>query len=422
MKLFPTSKEALASLTEWLVVFLCFAYPYPTCLSLALETNSTPINIAFRSLYLAMSLYLIFMSFLKKDTKIPSMALPLIFFWIIYVARILYDKEIRNIYTDHTKTEIYSFALGNIFFPMFSTLLYGKYINLERIKSNALWVLFGANLLIITFYFKQISDILTPAILLERAAIYSDAAKGYVINPISFSLYGGYLLIISLHYFLINQGSKKRRYVLIAAALLGLINLLLGASRGPLAITVASSFYLLLLHFKAATWTFNYVRRLLVTISILLGTYVFAILPLVSNFNFAIFGRVEQFVDERSAGKEEERDNLIRDAYEQFLDSPIFGDQMVSKTWGTYPHNIPMEVLMALGIVGGFLFSLILLSFAIKFLNSSSYGEDFSFALVLFMVAAGMTLTSGCLYQSVDYWNLAALVLCIPKQKVKKYF
>ena len=126
MKLFPTSKEARASLTEWLVVFLCFAYPYPTCLSLALETNSTPINIAFRSLYLAMSLYLIFMSFLKKDTKIPSMALPLIFFWIIYVARILYDKEIRNIYTDHTKTEIYSFALGNIFFPMFSTLLYGK--------------------------------------------------------------------------------------------------------------------------------------------------------------------------------------------------------------------------------------------------------------------------------------------------------
>jgi len=112
----------------------------------------------------------------------------------------------------------------------------------------------------------------------------------------------------------------------------------------------------------------------------------------------------------------DQRPLLFKSAWEQFLSYPILGDQYLSRYANYYPHNIFLEVLMALGIIGGIIFILIIF-FAVRKASVilRNYNEDIfiPFLLLITLVLAGMT--SGSLFTGVGLWSWLSLFNSIQK-------
>ena len=53
------SDKVVGKIALWLLALLTFAYPIAAAIPTLLNLPTTPVNIAFRALYVAMSLYLI---------------------------------------------------------------------------------------------------------------------------------------------------------------------------------------------------------------------------------------------------------------------------------------------------------------------------------------------------------------------------
>jgi hypothetical protein len=401
--------ETLGELVAWLLVLLAFAYPYPACLSILLKVSSTPINIAARAVYVALSLYIIIVSSFKKDLKIPIAGLSLLFFWFIYTIRIIIDLEIFHIETFHTKLDIYSFGLGNIFLPVIAILLAFKYSNLSDFFTKTLYLLIGANFLIINIFIDQHNG-LDASAFLERAYLVSPITGGNVVNPISFSLYGGYGVIIGLLGLLIysNKLSKIKLIACILSIIIGLPNLILGASRGPTIIVALAITLIFAVHLSRTTFTFRYNIRLVFCLFLTAFIYSHFIAPKINAEDFAIVGRLDTLAQGKQAN---DREYLYQEAFDMFLASPALGNQIVLETTKSYPHNLFLEILMSLGLLGALLYFIITVNMIKCYVFFKKYDDYYPTIMATLFVAMGLSFTSGCLYQNIEFWNLLAALL-----------
>lgn len=409
--------KTLGELTAWLLVLLAFAYPYPACLSIFLKVSSTPINIAARAVYVGLSLYIIVVSSFKKDLKIPISGLSLLLFWFIYTIRIIIDLEIFHIETFHTKLDIYSFGLGNIFLPVIAILLAFKYSSLSGFFTKALYLLIGANFFIITIFIDQHNG-LDARSFLERAYLVSPVTGGNVVNPISFSLYGGYGVIIGLLGLLIynKKLSKAKLFACVISLIVGLPNLILGASRGPTIIVVLTITLIFAIHLSRATFNFRYNFSLAFGFLCVVFLYGKFIAPKMNTDDIAILGRLDTLAQGKQAN---DREYLYQEAFTMFLASPALGNQIVLETTKSYPHNLFLEILMSLGLLGIFLYSIINMSMIRCYVFFKKYDDYYPTILATLFVAMGLSFTSGCLYQNIEFWNLlAALLASAPKLKI----
>lgn len=407
------SNEFLGFLSRWLFLLLAFGYPIPACLSVLLNMPSTPINIAVRACYLGISIYIILISILKKEKlTISRDALPLLIFYTLYSIRILFDTQILRIEVDIPYFDVYSFAFGNIFLPMIAIMLSFKYVSLEKILKNTFFLLLLDNCLMIYLYLNQFGA-LHIGILLERAYIKSPLTGGSVINPISFGLYGAYLFLISLSILIIFSKKLANIYKIIAilGSILGLSNLILGTSRGPILFAILCLIFLIYLNVQLATFTFKYTVKFFSWIGLFLIIIFYFVAPKIQNIDIGAIGRFENMAKNREKGEVEERDLSFKEAFDQFLTSPIVGDQFVTRTYHTYPHNIFFELLMATGIIGFSIFILAIFASIKRFLNFKMYGVYFPVVMLVYFLSTGLSLTSGSLYITVDYFAMLSAVL-----------
>ena len=236
------SNRFSGSLLSIMIVLLCFSYPISSITSLILNVPTTFLNIIYRSLITLIAVYIIFASLLKNNFTLLKRALGMLFFLLIYLIRIVYDTLIVGIETTHKLVEIYSFYIGNICLPFLAIILAFKYLDKEKFIKISLYTLFVSNVFILVAYFNQLNWVISPEIFLYRATINGADEVVDIVNPITFGLYGGLLFIFSLanQVLLKDKSILKKKYIRYIFMTIGLLNLILATSRGPMLFTFLS--------------------------------------------------------------------------------------------------------------------------------------------------------------------------------------
>tara|TARA_B100000945_G_C20360628_1_gene586938 strand:- start:812 stop:1234 length:423 start_codon:yes stop_codon:yes gene_type:complete len=108
---------------------------------------------------------------------------------------------------------------------------------------------------------------------------------------------------------------------------------------------------------------------------------------------------------------------------EEFMQSPIIGNSfLITKTHfkGTYPHNLIIEAFMALGIIGGMIFTA--LNFNIlRYVNKIIISKKYEWIGLLFLQFFIFGMFSGNIFSSTLYWIFLGLVIT-SKQSNSNYY
>jgi O-antigen ligase len=202
---------------------------------------------------------------------------------------------------------------------------------------------------------------------------------------------------------------KKSLFLIILYAVgigLGIVNLLLGASRGPFIVFVL---LLLLVIYYYITHEQNKLRLSMRIISVSIIGFILVsryVIPFISKTEIFLFSRLEAFFEGRGKGRKEVRDYAFEGAWNDFLSSPIIGRQYVGTYDNFYPHNIPLEVLMATGVIGFVIFSLILMIYLFSFIRLIGKEKESSIFIILIVGATSFLagLTSGSIFFTPNFW------------------
>lgn len=416
-------QKKVGNLTEWLIVLLCFAYPISAVSSFFLGVNSTVFNIAYRGVGVALAVYILFKSIRLPVEKKNMFIMPVIIFFMVYFFRLLYDIGVTSVESDQKPFQIFSFFVGNIILSIFAISRGIKYCNFKRLINRSFYVLSVVNVLILFTFLFQNKFSLTPDVLLARAEVKGLEENSSLVNSISYGLYGGYLLMISLSIvvFMSKIYSRKFKLFVYGFLILGLINLILGSSRGPFIFAILDCLLLCWFYLYAEKKAGKYVRFFLVIVTMFfLGAYAFSYLN-ANDVELGIFDRIVRLGDQVQSGEKESRNFLYDQALDMFYDSPFVGNQYVLIPDGGYPHNMFLEILMSLGFLGLIIYIGILFSYQKKIRSFKNHSLQFRPFIFLSFLSFGLTMTTGNIYQNVDFWNLLGVVLLFPTLKNELY-
>jgi len=378
-----TSSQLQGQLTITVLVLVLGCYPIIGTSTVMVGIPSTPVSISYRAIYLAMCLYVLLVELpWFSYRKFPVALVAIIFFWLIYGCRLIYDFYIVEIDVGYAKKgPIYYFqyGFGGSLFPAITVALLQRNINWTNAFTYTRYAFFVSCMSIMAYVIvTQGFDI---SIFYQRLRLGEED----VIGPILMSQTGGALLALVVMEKVLH---KRMSIVLLGQGVIGLLLLIMGGSRGPL---IATILVVLLLAYQAFFWNVKKIKYwgdVLVLALVAMAGFVKIIVPNLENI--ALFNRLDQTVN-RGAGLNE-REEQWASAWQQFLENPIFGDQIIERAHRFYPHNFILEVLMATGLVGGFFIAFVLLNWSWKFLRRRSIDISrwwtFYFFILFFLYAS----------------------------------
>ena len=405
------NNERLGKLALFNVCMLVFSLPITSTVPVLLTINSTPINLGLRVIYLSISLYIILGACLKKQSKYLTLwGWLFLLFWVMYSIRLLYDIEIRGIQSTYPKFKFYTLAYGSGFIAALGTLLNTRYIDLSAAKKWMYNTVFLANMsifLMVFYLFKTLNPLqlalrVNFSIQLDRNTLMEN-----VLNPIAISYQGEVMALLSIYFLLFEKHSFLKKIFFRIGMLLGLYILIVGGSRGPLVSFSLLLIFLLLCKMYRARKTALYYAKLIVVPIISIAFFILFIVPRIPWEKIAIFNRMVSWLEDDYTNSLDNRDERYEWAWQAFLDNPIFGSQFVD-LYNGYPHNIVLESLMALGLIGGSVLISLILSVLYKvFFDVINHGKLIFFSiLALSQILACMT--SGSLYAAYPMWIVLA--------------
>jgi hypothetical protein len=286
--------------------------------------------------YLFLSLVLIAYGVVHvKKVKLSFGLYTLIVFWIGYVFRLVYDLSIRDVKAYQSDFYLYTFTIGGCFIPALAVALIMPLIDTKRLIKWYWIFLFLVNMVV----FMQLVSIfgVGPEMFTSRLIIRIGDAN--VFNPIPLSRGGGMLAIMSM-FFLVFQKNKlfsKQKIPPLIAFLLGVVNLLLGASRGPLASFFIMVAVLLIVHAYIVKKNLAYVLKVITAALASVVLSLMYVVPLIINGNISAINRTAKAFDTDFG--EEVRAYQWRAAWEQIKSSPVWGERIVETHLNFYPHN-----------------------------------------------------------------------------------
>ncbi len=387
--------------------------------------ESSLVNIIFRIVYLTISLYLILKKiFTPKKLSAPIGLIAFILFWLIYSIRLFYDLEIRGLaFMSYSKYYVYSWAFGCTFLPALAVLLNANKIVISRFTKYLFLILLAGNLFIAASLMnvtpKIFSGILSSRIQLYEVRIGS--TWNYLLNSISISYYGELLCLIAVVFLIVYYKVISLKFILLVffASILGVFNLLAGASRGPMIFFI---FILLLIIVNAGALGFKkLIRRryfgltiislIFIIVSVIIGTTVIVRHKL-NISNIMIQNRMSALLELPVNGKNYDRIYMWESAWQQFKSSPVLGDRFINNIDKTYSHNIILDSLMSTGLLGTipFLFYLAM-PFLMFYKLNKTRKRQLLIVFILFLATFMLSMTSGGLFTVSEFWILSALII-----------
>lgn len=407
------SKKVKINSSDFIIysaVLSLVGYPISAFISIFFNLPSSLINIVYR---LFIVLLCIFFLFSNKISRLKNVALSnilFLLFWFVYFVRLVNDVLILQIpYGNHGPLTILSFAIGSCFIPLLVISISSGYLNLTKFEKYYFVVLFISNLLIFISFLIQADSISLDFFLRRFNVVSYDDEDLLVINTITITFMGELLVLWSLYLFISKNFNKV---ILFFICGLGLFNMILGASRGPVLGLIIGVIYLFLV---LGIKNFKLNKRALFVFFILVLVSIYLINNSFIMNNFAFYYRIADFFQERQLPFEskEARDYAWDAAWNQFLNNPFFGDKIINDFDHYYPHNIYLEVFMSTGLLGAIPFFLGLFLVLKRILDKPSI--SFAYIIIPHLI---FSLISGNLFFNVGFWICVSLVNLYENPKI----
>ena len=328
----------------------------------------------------------------------PVFLASFVIFWCLYIYRVIHNSYISQIELGADPIEVLALIFAFVLLP---TLPMFAGLNPWSTK----WgfrLLTGITAVSLALVLMQLSEL---AVLLQEAgAIRFSLEK---LNPISVGYLGATMVVLSAvgvfrpsrnRVALVNQAF----FALCGAA--GVFTLVIAASRGPaIAIAVAMLIYCLV-PFRPgrAVVGLGLIGAGAVGVSIV-RRFVLA------RYEFDIYSR---FLDaaEGYDNSANAREEAYAGAWQQFINNPFFGDAIVERSTGGYPHNLILEALMATGFLGGIAYILMVGLMAVAALRLLNREDGYEWLALLAIVFGLSGMFSGTHYTSDIQWLTLVLV------------
>ena len=400
------TKNSVSNLTVLALSVALFSYPFTSSIIVLLGLPSTT-SFAFKILIFGIYSFYFFKTFRYKG-KVSSANLFLFCLLIVYSIRILVDIFIFNIESEfHSIFYILSYFFLLTLLPVVSFLKFGRFLDIKKFNRIIMYLILIINALYIILSFSLGKDLV--ASFATRLTVASKEATAIsIINPITIGLNGTIAIIygvFKLAFFRPNNDKALCWSMII----LGSINLILSASRGPLVTLVLLSF---IIGYKYFT---NNEKSLTFSIKIIswciCGGFIFmVVLPTLRKIDFFLLDRITQFIDGRDGP--EARNYIIESAINDFTDNPIFGSHIFDTKYNAFAHNALIDTLMSCGVIGGLLlifsFRNYIRNFFLLIRRTYEPEKQLFFLYISPMILIGMT--SGSLIFFPEFWISLALL------------
>lgn len=362
--------------------------------------ESQSVTIPFRALILLVALICIIL--IKPSKYKLSRPLNLLFFyWGILILRFSYDvyfKPELNLPSDRVvQIALYMVCLTIV--PTIALLRTYDRLNMEKILYICYW--FSAISVILTF-FRNTSF---QHIVTERLG--GNAALG----TIGVGHMGLTNLLLSFVIIRNRNTSLLFKIFILLCSIIAFFILLRSGSRGPtLSIIIIIEFYL-----------FSKLKRPILGFLgvICLGLITYFLLDYIIDF----LGNISPVLKQRLFDREDQTSDRLpfyMDAINSFLSNPIFGDKFGIYSQGkiSYPHNIFLESLMQLGIIGGVIM-IVICFLGLKYSNHFlSYRSMIIWIPLLFLQSFTKLLVSSSFSTEPSFTILFVLLVLIKNNKI----
>ena len=384
------------------VVLVLFGYQFVTTLfgrSITEET-SRAVTIPFRMLSLSV---LLITWYFNRNTSINSKNLQILWiFWVLLYIRMIYDLFLRTdippISSDQ-RNVIFLLSISQALLPSIVFSKCYKYIDFDRLLTWSC-ILTQASVMIAMF-------INTSAFLTGDVDTGERLQANAALNSISTGVLGLSAIIVAIEFL-----RKRKVYFLlkpfvIILIFIDIVFMLRAGSRGP----ILYGFVVMI--FTILTMTKNKV----VNISLLLvaGVIIWFSLSMLESFindiSPVLYNRLYR---DSIEDQFDSRDEIYKMAYNYFLESPIWGKYFSIYRGGVmvWPHNILLESLLQLGIIGfTLLLTIIIKSCKMVISVGKSKASYFWLALILIVSIVGGMVSS--VFYTSSIGPLFAL-LCMP--------
>lgn len=413
-------KGVLGKLSALNVALLCFGFPITSVVPLFLNMQSYTFNLMLRAVYLGLSIYLVIGAFFHPETRRLSVgAWFLLIFWIIYSIRLVYDVQIQGVIFRGDLLKLYGFAFGNCFLGAFATLLTFRFAPIKFSQRLFAWMIGVACVGILAGIIHQYQS-LSPADFVARARFTiddgSDNGKD-VLNPITISLTGELFSLVMAYLYLRGRVTLLKSLWTLPLFGIGILVMLLGASRGPLIGTLVGLAVIIgirVLHTRKTPINLLAIFTIFLVTALGVG---FWITTSLDNTKIVALSRLQKMGKTREV---EPRELQWASAVDQFKEYPIFGDQYLERVYNFYPHNVYLEAPMATGVVGSFwFFGMIFIVLGLFLRDVYQRSETVFFGLLLFAILLSVV-TSGSLFQSVVFWGGLGMYLGVRRNAPEK--
>lgn len=373
--------------------------------ALGLLTNVIPggsrvVTIPYRALVLIISLFLIGRGLLKNSSLLPARKIVFFFlFWALYLVRLISDLYFRNVQATvfENNFDYLLNAVGICIIPALS-MLYLKEINFDRVLK---W-LFRILLVSLT-----ISLFLNLNLDRDELNSYGRYSGGKGLSIISYGHQGVTLALLSL--FLISRAHTTRKIIFyILSFLLGLFVMYLAGSKSPLlALILCASFYF----FSSK----GLIKGLIIICIIVFPFFILGdeLMDFLSRYGGTFVERIVRLLE----GGDEGRNFLFAEGFTEFTNAPVLGNSFVlqdqsSRQWnGFYPHNIIIESMMAMGLIGGLIIILLLFSGIRAAYKLSVSLKPNAWVGLLFIQYAILAMFSNAIYTNHFFWYYYILLM-----------
>lgn len=411
----------IGNIAAFLLIYSMYGFPLQSAIPFILQINSNPINIGIRVSLLLISLFLIVFSAFRRIEKLNIGFVWMMVFWLLYTIRLIYDLEIKGVhFVEESKFYVYSFAFGACLIPAMAIYLNGKHLNLKTCIKFTFWLLLLSNLSLV-YTLLSYHEWSLVQVFLTRASVLIevDGEKISIVNGITISYYGQLLALVSIFFIKLKifEG-RLAQFFLSAVCFLGILNLVMGASRGPLLTFISLLIITYLYTFSQIK--FNLVKSIkgFLLVILVLGTVATIFFRNFALEDIQFFSRLQNSYDEHVISNvKEERDYQWESAIAQFVKSPVWGDKFVNDFDNSYAHNSILDVLMSLGLLGFFSYIMIYVYLIPKFryaIHGLKENPSFFFFCILFLAENLAGLTSGGTFAAINFWLLMALLLSYP--------
>lgn len=346
---------------------LCFVgYQLATSIFLPVSSDiasiSLSVTVPYRAFAFFVSIIVIIINY-KNHFRLYNVPLiAFLFFWGILIIRMFYDIYFGINFKLTETSQLWLYVFGICLPIVFSIIISFKYIDLDK---SFFWIFCATALILVLSLFSNQA-------LLFGSDERQDANLAF--NTIQFGHFGTSATILGIFILIKKKLKVHLRLIVFLITILGLFCMLRAGSRGPV---VALIFVLFFFLFSRGKNLFRSIISLSVAISLTI-VLIEQILTFMRNISPIMEDRLRLAIYE---GDTSNRDPLYELAIKSFLESPLIGKQFAFfDTDGTfvYTHNLILDTLMGLGIVGFvaivyILFSAFKISYYLIRKNDSQY-------------------------------------------------